>query len=83
MSLSMAYDVARRPNPATVWAAMNADLAGEIAAVRALRLEGTITPATDETLRLRHPAGRMSRTMQLMARTGLYDLYLQIDEEGG
>ncbi|PVZ53908.1 helix-turn-helix domain-containing protein [Arthrobacter sp. H-02-3] len=73
MSLSMAYDVARRPNPATVWAAMNADLAGEIAAVRALRLEGTITPATAEAPRLQHPAGRMSRTMQLMARTGLYD----------
>jgi DNA-binding transcriptional ArsR family regulator len=73
MSLSMAYDVARRPNPATVWAAMKADLAGEIAAVRALRLEGTITPATAETPRVQHPAGRMSRTMQLMAQTGLYD----------
>jgi len=73
MSLSMAYDVARRPNSATVWATMNADLAGEIAAVRALRLEGTITPATAETPRLQRPAGRMSRTMQLMAQTGLYD----------
>jgi DNA-binding transcriptional ArsR family regulator len=73
MSLSMAYDVARRPNSATVWGAMNADLAGEIAAVKALRLEGTITPATAETPRLLHPAGRMSRTMQLMAQTGLYD----------
>ncbi|WP_090956725.1 helix-turn-helix domain-containing protein [Arthrobacter sp. ov118] len=73
MSLSMAYDVARRPNPATAWAAMKADLAGEMAAVRALRLEGTITPATAETPRLQHPAGRMSRTMQLMAQTGLYD----------
>jgi DNA-binding transcriptional ArsR family regulator len=73
MSLSMAYDVARRPNPATVWAAMNTDLAGEIAAVKALRLEGTVTPATAGTPRLPHPAGRMSRTMQLMAQTGLYD----------
>lgn len=73
MSLSMAYDVARRPNSATTWAAMNADLAEEIAAVKALRLEGTITPATTETPRIQHPAGRMSRTMQLMAQTGLYD----------
>jgi DNA-binding transcriptional ArsR family regulator len=73
MSLSMAYDVARRPNPATVWGAMNADLAGEIAAVKALRLEATITPATAETPRLQRRAGRMSRTMQLMAQTGLYD----------
>jgi DNA-binding transcriptional ArsR family regulator len=73
MSLSMAYDVARRPNSATVWAAMNADLAGEIAAVKALRLEGTITPATAETPRIQRPTGRMSRTMQLMAQTGLYD----------
>ena len=73
MSLSMAYDVARRPNSATVWATMNADLAGEITAVKALRLEGTITPATSEAPRIQHPAGRMSRTMQLMAQTGLYD----------
>ncbi|MCI0143981.1 MarR family transcriptional regulator [Arthrobacter bambusae] len=73
MSLSVAYDVARRPNSATVWTAMKADLAGEIGAVRALRLEGTITPATAETPRLHQPAGRMSRTMQLMAQTGLYD----------
>ena len=73
MSLSMAYDVARRPNSAAVWAAMNADLAGEIAAVKALRLEGTITPTADETPRIQHPAGRMSRTMQHMAQTGLYD----------
>ena len=42
MSLNMAYDIARRPNSASVWAAMNADLAGEIAAVRALRLEQTL-----------------------------------------
>lgn len=73
MSLSMAYDVARRPNSATAWAAMKADLAGEITAVRALRLEGAVTPATAETSRFQHPAGRMSRAMQLMAQTGLYD----------
>jgi DNA-binding transcriptional ArsR family regulator len=73
MSLSMAYDVARRPNPVRVWAAMVDDLAGEIAAVKALRLEGTFTPAAAEAPNLQHPAGRMSRTMQLMAQTGLYD----------
>ncbi|KQR64199.1 MarR family transcriptional regulator [Arthrobacter sp. Leaf337] len=73
MSLSMAYDVARRPNSASIWAAMTTDLAGEIAAVRALRLEGTFTPATAETPRIQQRTGRMSRTMQLMAQTGLYD----------
>lgn len=72
MSLNMAYDIARRPNSATVWAAMKSDLAGEIAAVKALRLEGTVTPVA-EAPRMQHPAGRMSRTMQLMAQTGLYD----------
>lgn len=73
MSLSMAYDIARRPNSATIWATMNADLADEIAAVKALRLAGTTTHGTGETPRIQHPAGRMSRTMQLMAQTGLYD----------
>ncbi|WP_082699283.1 ArsR family transcriptional regulator [Arthrobacter sp. EPSL27] len=72
MSLNMAYDIARRPNSAKVWAAMNADLAGEIAGVKALRLEGTTTPAA-EAPRIQHSTGRMSRTMQLMAQTGLYD----------
>ena len=73
MSLNMAYDIARRPNPAAIWAAMNADLAGEISAVRALRLEQTFTPAAEDAPKLQHPAGRMSRVMQLMAQTGLYD----------
>ena len=73
MSLSMAYDIARRPNSAAVWTAMNADLTGEIGAVRALRLEQTFTPASAEAQKLQHPAGRMSRVMQLMAQTGLYD----------
>jgi DNA-binding transcriptional ArsR family regulator len=73
MSLSMAYDIARRPNTPTIWAAMTADLAGEIGAVRALRLEQTFTPAAAEAPKLKHPAGRMSRVMQLMAQTGLYD----------
>ena len=73
MSLNMAYDVARRPNSATVWTAMNADLAGEIGAVRALRLEQTFGCAAVEAPTVKHPAGRMSRVMQLMAQTGLYD----------
>jgi DNA-binding transcriptional ArsR family regulator len=73
MSLSMAYDVARRPNNAAVWTAMNAELEGEIGAVRALRLEQTFTPAAAEAPRVKRPAGRMSRVMQLMAQTGLYD----------
>ena len=73
MSLNMAYDIARRPNPAAIWAAMNADLAGEISAVRALRLEQTFTPTAEGAPKLQHPAGRMSRVMQLMAQTGLYD----------
>ena len=73
MSLSMAYDVARRPNGAGVWAAMNADLAGEIAAVRALRLEQPFTPTPSEAPTGRQISGRMSRAMQQMAITGLYD----------
>ncbi|HEX9089225.1 MAG TPA: MarR family transcriptional regulator, partial [Arthrobacter sp.] len=73
MSLSMAYDVARRPNTPAVWAAMTSDLAGEIGAVRALRLEQTFTPVTKEAPAVTHPARRMSRAMQLMAQTGLYD----------
>jgi len=73
MSLNMAYDIARRPNSTSVWTAMNADLSGEIGAVRALRLEQKYTPAAAEAPKLSHPAGRMSRVMQLMAQTGLYD----------
>jgi DNA-binding transcriptional ArsR family regulator len=73
MSLSMAYDVARRPNGAGVWAAMNADLAGEIAAVRALRLEQPFTPTPSEAPTGRQISGRMTRAMQQMAITGLYD----------
>lgn len=72
MSLSMAYDVARRPNQVQVWAAMRADLEQEIAGVRALRLEQSlpVDEAAPTSLRL---AGRMSRPMQQVAQTGLYD----------
>ncbi|WP_396020339.1 MarR family transcriptional regulator [Arthrobacter sp. ISL-72] len=73
MSLSKAYDIVRRPNSTSVWTAMNVDLAGEIGAVRALRLEQAFTPSSLEAPTLPHPAGRMSRVMQLMAQTGLYD----------
>lgn len=73
MSLSMAYDVARRPNSASVWAAMTADLAAEINAVRALRLHQTFTPTDAEAPKIQHPTGRMSRVMHQMAQTGLYD----------
>lgn len=73
MSLSMAYDIARRPNIADIWAAMTADLASEMAAVRALRLEQAFTPVAEEVPAIKHPAGRMSRTMQIMAQTGIYD----------
>lgn len=76
MPLSRAYDVARRPNAPKVWAAMIADLTREINAVRALRLEEVFDSTADKTAEapaLGAPVGRMSRPMQLMAQTGLYD----------
>lgn len=73
MSLNMAYDIARRRNSTSVWTAMKADLSGEISAVRALRLEQTYTSPSLDAPKLQHQAGRMSRVMQLMAQTGLYD----------
>jgi DNA-binding transcriptional ArsR family regulator len=73
MSLSMAYDVARRPNTAKTWAAMTKDLAPEIKAVRALRQEESFIPDTLEAPVIDQPVGRMSRSMQVLAQTGLYD----------
>lgn len=73
MSLSMAYDIARRPNSAAVWAAMTKDLAAEIKAVRALRQEETFTPSTSSAPVVDQPVGRMSRAMQVLAQTGMYD----------
>ena len=73
MSLSMAYDIARRPNSAAVWAAMTKDLAAEIKAVRALRQEETFTPSTSNAPVVDQPVGRMSRAMQMLAQTGMYD----------
>jgi len=74
MSLNLAYDVAKRPNTSTIWQAMTADLAEEIAAVKALRLEQPFTQpaAAADTLAAAVP-GRMSRAMEQLARTGLYD----------
>ncbi len=73
MSLSMAYDIARRPNSAAVWTAMTKDIAAEIKAVRALRQEETFTPAAANAPVIDQPVGRMSRAMQVLAQTGLYD----------
>jgi DNA-binding transcriptional ArsR family regulator len=73
MSLSMAYDIARRPNSATVWDTMTKDLAAEIKAVRALRQEETFTASTADAPVIDQPVGRMSRTMQVLAQTGMYD----------
>jgi DNA-binding transcriptional ArsR family regulator len=73
MSLSMAYDIARRPNSPAVWAAMIEDLAAEIKAVRALRQEETFTTANIDASVVDRPVGRMSRAMQVLAQTGLYD----------
>jgi DNA-binding transcriptional ArsR family regulator len=73
MSLSMAYDIARRPNSATVWADMTKDLAAEIKSVRALRQEETFAASTADAPVMDQPVGRMSRTMQVLAQTGMYD----------
>ncbi|KUM36709.1 helix-turn-helix domain-containing protein [Arthrobacter sp. EpRS71] len=72
MSLSMAYDVAKRPNKEQIWARIRADLKDEIAGVRGLRLEDPLS-ADDEAYEVPQAAGRMSRPMQQMALSGLYD----------
>ena len=72
MTLSRAYDIASKPNKPAVWAAMKADLKREIAAVQALRLEIPFPSATEAPTTSR-PTGRMSRGMQQIAVSGLYD----------
>lgn len=72
MSLSLAYDVARRPNSAEVWESLRADLAEEIAAVRTLRLEVARSPTAHTVVQSTSP-GNMSRAMLDIARTGDYD----------
>lgn len=74
MSLSLAYDIAKRPNSARVWQALRTDLSEEMAAVRALRLEQSYQPTTTlaevpET----DPVRGMSRTMLAIAVHGIYD----------
>jgi hypothetical protein len=78
MSLSMAYDVVRRPNSGDIWDALTEDLSSEIAAVRTLRLEdaNAVMPATTAPLpqaSLPATGRRMSRAAQDIARTGDYD----------
>jgi DNA-binding transcriptional ArsR family regulator len=74
ISLNLAYDIIRRPNGTDVWSRMKSDLAEEIAAARQYRLEQSFTPTFDTPA---EPdvtkAGRMSRTMQRIAATGMYD----------
>lgn len=72
MSLSMAYDVARRPNTVRVWDSIRQELSDEIASARALRLEQPLFPE-DGNLEVPQMIGRMSRPMQQMALSGLYD----------
>ncbi|WP_397337397.1 MarR family transcriptional regulator [Paenarthrobacter nitroguajacolicus] len=72
MSLSMAYDVARRPNKVRVWEAIRQDLNDEIASVRALRLAQPLSP-DDGAPEVPQVMGRMSRPMHQMALSGLYD----------
>lgn len=73
MSLSMAYDIARRPNPAQLIQALRNDLSAEIAAVRALRLEQPYPALEDEGPKLDEPRTRMSRRMLDIAAKGIYD----------
>lgn len=73
MSLNLAYDIIRRPNGAAVWSTMTRDLVDEIAAVRAYRLEQSFMPEVMEAPKGLQRTGRMSRAMQQMALTGLYD----------
>jgi hypothetical protein len=60
------------PTRRGIWAAMKADLKSEIAAVQALRLEAPFA-STGDAPAVPLPTGRMSRSMQQIALTGLYD----------
>lgn len=72
MSLSMAYDVARRPNSERVWETMRLELEHEIAGIQALRRNESL-PASTDGLGSPQPLKRMSRLMQQIAQSGLYD----------
>ncbi len=69
MSLSMAYDVAKRPNRDQEWATIRADLKDKIAGVRALRLEQPLS-VNNEALEAPELTGRMSRSMQQISPLG-------------
>ena len=74
MSLSMAYDIARRPNSATIWLKLRDDLRDEIAAVRSLRLEQDFASGTEpDGSEAAAPVRGMSRAMVNAATTGDYD----------
>jgi DNA-binding transcriptional ArsR family regulator len=64
----------RGGNAADVWAKMTDELSDEIAAARAYRLDQSFTPTFDEPAEPDvSKAGRMSRAMQRIAATGIYD----------
>ena len=75
MSLTMAYDIARRPNSKAVWNRLVADLAPEIAAARAFRLEQEYEPSIDTASddEATAPVRGMSRTTLSIATHGLFD----------
>lgn len=73
MSLSMAYDIARRPNGAQLIQSLRDDLQSEIAGVRALRLERPYESPRDDGARIADPRTRMSRRMLDIATKGMYD----------
>jgi DNA-binding transcriptional ArsR family regulator len=78
MSLNVAYDIVRRPNGPDIWNALTADLAEEMKAVQVFRTEQTYTPSfTGKPVPDPHPIpnGRMSRAMQRIAVTGLYETH--------
>ena len=73
MSLSMAYDIARRPNDPRLIQSLRNDLLAEIAGVRALRLEQAYEGPKDNGAKIDGPRRRMSRRMLDIATKGMYD----------
>jgi hypothetical protein len=73
MSLSMAYDIVRRPNDAGVWRRMTGDLREEMAAARARRTPPPDAVPTEAiTADTSTPRG-MSRAMTSIATNAVYD----------
>lgn len=73
MSLSMAYDIARRPNAAHSIRSLKDDLQAEIAGVRALRLEQSYEAPEDGGTKIDSPRNQMTRRMLDIATKGIYD----------